>query len=231
MRESVTKGKKIWKESGFSSSRFGGFFEGGWYIYVREEKERGILWIALGEKNRDWCTRVSKGFGRRIISRRKELSQSCRVCFLLLFFIPVYIQSSMILWPFLNIQSLLIGVDGRATISSIEIGCFFVYLRLSFFSMSLISYENNMHLGQSLILMMEILPCSCWKSVLNHSPILSQWIEIWNCGFSWLFSSSFCVSFFCYFLLFLAHTSTSPIPDLQDLLTLIQKFLELWKRI
>ena len=112
------------------------------------------------------------------------------------FFIPVYIQYSMILWPFLNIQSLLIGVDGRATISSIEIGCFFVYLRLSFFSMSLISYENNMHLGQSLILMMEILPCSCWKSVLNHSPILSQWIEIWNCGFSWLFSSSFCVSFF-----------------------------------
>ena len=38
MRESVTKGKKIWKESGFSSSRFGGSLLEGWYIHIEKRE-------------------------------------------------------------------------------------------------------------------------------------------------------------------------------------------------
>ena len=34
--------------------------------------------------------------------------------------------------------------------------------------------------------------------ILNHSPVLSKWIEIWNCGFCWLFSSSFHIYIYIY---------------------------------
>ena len=204
MRESVTKGKKIWKESGFSSSRFGGFFEGGWYIYVREEKERGFLGLLWVRRTGTDVHEFLKDLGEESYREEKNWVKAAGYASCYFFYSRLHSILHDPLTIFLNIQSLLIGVDGRATISSIEIGCFFVYLRLLFLSMSLISYENNMHLGQSLILMMEILPCSRWKSVLNHSPILSQWIKIMKCGLSAYppLSPLLCFSWIIFFLFF-----------------------------
>ena len=86
MGESVIKGKKIRKESrlqkegmrGFSSSRFGGFSGEDWYIYVREEREEGILLIVRGGK-------VQKSRKNEIVAR--NLPGTLLVLFFLFFLV------------------------------------------------------------------------------------------------------------------------------------------------
>ena len=73
----LQKGRKYERKVDFPPANLGGSLrEVDIYMWERKKRKR-ILGIALREKNRDWCTRVSKGFGRR-----KELSQSCRISLL-----------------------------------------------------------------------------------------------------------------------------------------------------
>ena len=103
MRESVTKGKKIWKESGFSSNRFGGSLLEGWYIYI-EKREIG----------------VDGKFGRRFLGLKKRCSsrepsnRERRSCRYVSRYSPCHrlISISPHPWPFLIKYSfLLLDVD------------------------------------------------------------------------------------------------------------------------
>ena len=76
------------------------------------------------------------------------------------------------IWPFLNILYIIdwCGRKGPQLVLLRLVGCLFIcsnflfIFRLLFFSMSLISYENNMHLGLFLNLI-------CFKSFLYSKPM------------------------------------------------------------
>ena len=84
-------------------------------------------------------------------------------------------------------------------------GMFFILL------MSLIPFENKFDTCTSSDWMAEITPCFYSNLILNHSPILSQWIKIMKCGLSAYppLSPLLCFSWIIFFLLcFCIHISS-----------------------
>ena len=117
-------------------------------VFLWEEGERG-------------GSLVFKDFGEEPLLEVKGLESKLPGTFFVIFCILTYTQFSIILWLFMGIQSLLLGVDTKGH----NLFCWdwlLVYLLcfgLSFFLMPLISSANDLDLGLSLNLMIEILPC------------------------------------------------------------------------
>ena len=124
MRESVTKGKKIWKESGFSSNRFGGSLLEGWYIYI-EKREIG----------------VDGKFGRRFLGLKKRCSsrepsnRERRSCRYVSRYSPCHrlISISPHPWLFLNIHFCCLMWTSMATWLFCWIRVLFIHLFIYFF--------------------------------------------------------------------------------------------------
>ena len=144
-----------------------------------------------------------------------DCNQAVRVCFLL--FSEFLLIFNFSIWSFFNILYI-VDWCGRKVpqlvllrlVSYLFICSDFLFLfGLSFFSMSLISSENNTHSSLSLNMI-----CS---KLFPYSKPMDWNVKFWLLLVIILFFLDVSFCFFCCFLLFLAHTSTSSIPGFQDL--------------